>query len=247
MTAIPNGKIIQGDCLQIMRRWPAETFGLIVTSPPYNIKNSTGNGLKNGAGGKWPNARLQKGYAGHNDTMPHKKYVQWQRDCLTEMLRLLRDDGALFYNHKWRVQNGLLQDRADIMAGLPVRQIIIWQRSGGINFNPGYFLPNYEVIYLLCKPRFKLAPKANAIGSVWRIHQETGNPHPAPFPIELAARCITAAAKAPILDPFIGSGTTAIAAERAGPTLDRNRTIPRICRPRRTKNPKRPPTTTVPQ
>ena len=33
-------------------------------------------------------------------------------------------------------------------TGFPVRQIIIWQRNGGIRaFNPGYFLPTYEVIY----------------------------------------------------------------------------------------------------
>ena len=29
-----------------------------------------------------------------------------------------------------------------------VRQIIIWARAGGFNFNDTYFLPTYEVIYL---------------------------------------------------------------------------------------------------
>ena len=43
--------------------------------------------------------------------MPHDEYVKWQRDCLTEMMRLIPKDGAIFYNHKWRVQGGLLQDR----------------------------------------------------------------------------------------------------------------------------------------
>lgn len=131
-------------------------------------------------------------------------------------MRLLRSDGAIFYNHKWRVQRGLLQDRADILDGFPVRQIIIWHRSGGINFNPGYFLPNYEVIYLIAKPEFRLAPKANSMGCVWRFDQESGNPHPAPFPIELPARCIAAVGDGPVLDPFLGSGTTALAAEQAG-------------------------------
>ena len=37
------------------------------------------------------------------------------------MMRLLRPDGAIFYNHKWRVQKGILQDRQDILAGFPVR------------------------------------------------------------------------------------------------------------------------------
>ena len=131
------------------------------------------------------------------------------------MMRVLREDGAIFYNHKWRVQGGLLQDRADIVQGFPVRQIIIWQRSGGLNFNPGYFLPTYEVIYLIAKPNFRLAPKANALGDVWRIPQEANNPHPAPFPVELAQRCINSTTGQIVLDPFIGSGTTAMAAEMA--------------------------------
>ncbi len=199
-----------------MRTLPDESVRLVVTSPPYNIKNSTGNGLRNGSGGKWPKAALIDGYSGHDDCMPHAAYVTWQRNCLAEMVRLLRPDGAIFYNHKWRVQNGLLQDRTDIVAGFPVRQVLIWHRAGGINFNPGYFLPNYEVIYLIAKPDFRLAPKANAVGCVWRIDQESGNPHPAAFPVELAARCIDAVGGGPVLDPFMGSGTTAIAAEQAG-------------------------------
>ena len=209
------GKIHQGDCIELMDKMPEESVGLIVTSPPYNIKNSTGNGLKNGSGGKWPQAELIKGYASHDDAMPHEKYVNWQRDCLQAMMRVLREDGAIFYNHKWRVQRGLLQDRADIVDGFPVRQIIIWQRNGGINFNPGYFLPTYEVIYLIAKPKFELAKKANAQGDVWRIPQETKNPHPAPFPVELAQRCIDSTTAEIVLDPFVGSGTTAIAAQIA--------------------------------
>ena len=211
-----RGEIHLGDCLDVMASLPSGSVRVVVTSPPYNIKNSSGNGLKNGNGGKWPRAALQSGYAEHNDCMLHGEYVAWQRRCLEEMMRLLQPDGAIFYNHKWRVQNGLLQDRTDIVEGFPVRQILIWQRAGGINFNPGYFLPNYEVIYLIAKPKFRLAPKANAIGCVWRINQENDNAHPAPFPLELAQRCIESVGAGPVLDPFLGSGTTALAAENCG-------------------------------
>ena len=199
-----------------MAQMPAESVDVIVTSPPYNIKNSTGNGLKNGSGGKWPNAKLINGYDSHDDAMPHDEYVEFQRDYLAAMMRVLKPSGAIFYNHKWRIQGGLLQDRSDIVAGFPVRQIIIWKRAGGINFNKGYFLPTYEVIYLIAKPDFELAPKANAIGDVWSIPQETKNPHPAAYPIELAQRCIESTTGQVVLDPMIGSGTTAIAAELAG-------------------------------
>lgn len=206
-------KVHCGDCVELMGKMPAGSIGLIVTSPPYNLRNSTGNGMKNGSGGKWPNAKLLEGYESHDDAMPHEDYVKWQRECIKSMMRVLREDGAIFYNHKWRVQGGLLQDRSDIVQGFPVRQIIIWKRDGGINFNAGYFLPTYEVIYLICKPDFKLAPKANARGDVWQIPQENNNLHPAPFPVELAQRCIESTTAEIILDPFIGSGSTAIAAE----------------------------------
>ena len=206
------GKVHCGDCLTLMAELPAASIGVIVTSPPYNLRNSTGNGLKDGRGGKWPRAELIHGYDGHADNLPAETYIQWQRHCLTAMMRLLRADGAIFYNHKWRVQDGLIQDRSEIVKGFPVRQIIIWKRDGGINFNPGYFLPTYEVIYLIAQPAFRLRPTANAMGDVWHIPQETRNPHPAAFPVELARRCIQSTVKT-VLDPFLGSGTTAIAAQ----------------------------------
>ena len=210
------GKVHQGDCIKLMNLLPVESVGVVVTSPPYNIRNTTGGGFKAGRSGKWPQAELINGYSDHSDDMPYADYVQWQRKCLEAMMRVLREDGAIFYNHKWRVQGGLIQDRHEIVEGFPVRQIIIWQRSGGINFNDGYFLPTYEVIYLIAKPKFRLAPKANVLGDVWKIHHESNNSHPAPFPVELAQRCIQSTAAEVVLDPFLGSGTTAIAAEACG-------------------------------
>jgi modification methylase len=209
-------RIICGDALEVMRKLPDESIDLVVTSPPYNLKNSTGNGMKDGRGGKWSRAALLNGYASHNDCMPHDEYAEWQRHCLIEMMRVLKNDGAIFYNHKWRVQAGVLQDRQDIVNGFPVRQIIIWKRKGGINFNPGYFLPTYEVFYLIAKPDFKLAPKANAHGDVWEFAQEFENEHPAPFPVAIIERIIASTTAEIVLDPFIGSGTTAVAARNLG-------------------------------
>lgn len=211
-----RNKILCGDCLSVMKKLPSCEFDLVVTSPPYNLKNSTGNGMKDGRGGKWSNAALIDGYSDYNDNMPHDEYVAWQRQCLSEMFRLIKDDGAIFYNHKWRVQAGLLQDRSDIVADFPVRQIIIWKRAGGINFNAGYYLPTYEVIYLIAKPKFKLAKGANSFGDIWEIPQELNNDHPAPFPQQLIDRIILSSNGNLVLDPFMGSGTTAVSAKRFG-------------------------------
>jgi modification methylase len=214
---IAINKVHCGDSVTLMDKMQAGSVGLIVTSPPCNLRNSTGNGMKaHSFGAIWETPKLLDGYDSHDDAMPYDEYVKWQRECLSSMMRVLREDGAIFYNHKWRVQDGLLQDRSDIVSGFPVRQIIIWHRNGGLNFNEGYFLPSYEVLYLICKPDFKLAPAANAVGDVWRISQETDNPHPAPFPVELARRCIASTMSNVVLDPFMGSGSTAIAAESCG-------------------------------
>ena len=209
------GRVVHGDCLDVMRQMPDESIKLVVTSPPYNINGGQGTSAKFGSG-KWPKTGFRKRYDGCDDRMPHAKYVAWQRECLNEMMRLLRPDGAIFYNHKWRTLGGLLQDRSDITHGFPVRQIIIWHRCCGLDFNPAHFLPNYEVLYLIAKPKFRLPPKVNGMGCVWKVLTNFKSPHPAPFPVELASKCIRAAKEGIVLDPFMGSGTTAIAAEMAG-------------------------------
>lgn len=209
-------QIICGDAISVMRELPAGCIDLVVTSPPYNLNASTSGRMRSSR--FWRRPALADGYDGHPDDMPHERYVAWQRDCLAEMMRLIPDNGAIFYNHKWRVQRGLLQDRHDIVTGFPVRQIIIWKRQGGININRSFFLPTYEVIYLIAKPAFRLLPKASSIGDVWEIGQERHNPHPAPFPVALTELMIRATDARTILDPFMGSGTTALAARNLGRT-----------------------------
>jgi len=73
-----RNKIICGDVLKVMRTIPSGSVDLVVTSPPYNLKNSTGNGMKDGRGGKWKNAELIKGYSDYDDNMPHDLYAKWQ-------------------------------------------------------------------------------------------------------------------------------------------------------------------------
>lgn len=240
-------KIINADCMEVLKKLPDNSIDVVVTSPPYNLKNSTGNGMKDGRGGKWANAALIEGYENYDDCMPNDEYAKWQHEVLLELVRIIKDDGAIFYNHKWRVQAGLIQDRRDIVYDVPLRQIIIWKRKGGINFNAGYFLPTYEVIYLIAKKDFKLAPHTNRYGDVWEIMQEQRNDHPAPFPVELIDRIVSSTTGQIILDPFMGSGTTAVVAaglgrdfigieksakycEAALERLERNKTNPEVAK-----------------
>ena len=60
--------VVHGDCLAVMRALPDKCIDVIITSPPYNLLNSTGNGLKkNTRTGKWVNAAIKEGYNQYND------------------------------------------------------------------------------------------------------------------------------------------------------------------------------------
>lgn len=82
----------------------------------------------------------------------------------------------------------------------------------------------HESIYVLTRSdrhRFRVSPP---VGSVWDIANEkiAGHQHRSRFPEELPRRCIEASAPIPgetlVFDPFSGSGTTGVAALRAGLT-----------------------------
>jgi site-specific DNA-methyltransferase (adenine-specific) len=97
---------------------------------------------------------------------------------------------------------------------LPIRQIVIWARCGGINFSPTFYCPTHEWIVIIARPGFKLRDRAaSGVGDVWRIPQERNNPHPAPFPVELPSRAIETTSTGIVLDPFMGSGSTLVAAK----------------------------------
>jgi site-specific DNA-methyltransferase (adenine-specific) len=215
------------DCMDVMpTHGPVD---VVITSPPYNLGGRPWEKLGHwkpgdSAGGKskWRNgsdasAGIQ--YGSHEDTMPWPEYVAWQQSVLSALWVVLHDDGAIFYNHKPRVIGAKLWTPQELIpAECILRQIITWARPGGMNFNPTAFVPTSEWIMLLAKKRFRLKSRAvSGLGDVWRMVPDK-NPHPAPFPLELPRKAIDALklSAETICDPFMGSGTTGVAAMMAG-------------------------------
>lgn len=204
--------VIHGDVLTEMRKMAEGSVDIIVTSPPYNLGESSGGGFKGSdKTGKWTSAKLRDGYDGHDDAMPYEDYVAWQKAFLRECWRLIPDDGAIFYQRKNRVQNGVLRTPHDLNPDLLLRQIIIWDRGSGMNFSKAFATPSHEVIYVFAKPKFRFR-KGHGLKDVLKILPDRGNPHPAPFPVELPRSIIAATTAKTILDPFSGSGSTGVAA-----------------------------------
>lgn len=227
---IGDATLYLGDCLEIL-----PTLGkvdAVVTSPPYNLGTTSGPGLSGkklghysdkagmagrGGRGKWAGGDLINGYGAHDDAMPHDEYVAWQHKCLQACWALLPENGAIFYNHKPRVLNGLLVTPLEYNPGLPVRQIVIWARAGGVNFSTAHYLPTHEWIVIFAKEDYRLRDKsASGVGDLWYIPQKKDPDHPAPFPLELPSRILETNKVEMACDPFMGSGTTGVACTKLG-------------------------------
>lgn len=215
-----------GDVADVLPELPSSNFHIICTSPPYNLAGQPWPHLGNwkqgdsvGGKSKWRNgsdgaAGVQ--YANSTDNMPHDQYVLWQHCVLSECWRLLAENGCIFYNHKPRVIGAKLWTPLELNPDLPLRQIIIWARAGGVNFNATAYLPTHEWIMLLAKPAFRLKSRgASGAGDVWKVSQRKSE-HPAPFPIEIPDTIIETTGATNIFDPFAGSGTTLVAAMKSG-------------------------------
>jgi DNA modification methylase len=167
-----------GDCEDVLPTLPAGSVDLVVTSPPYNLGNTTGGGVKGlghyrqtdgmqrrgGARTRgWAKPAIADGYADYDDSMPHAEYVAWQHAVLRLLWSLLGDTGAIYYNHKPRILGGRL---IPAMSYIPpelldqVRQEIIWARAGGINHTEAFYCNTHERIVVVARDRFRLTGKA---------------------------------------------------------------------------------------
>ena len=207
-----------GDCLQFMKQIPDNFVDVVVTSPPYNkgwwSKNRNPNN-----GFKTKSRRID--YGVYNDRMEPGKYFEWQSDILRECCRIIKPTGSIFYNHTDILNEH--QTRPPLWVyNFPVKQVIVWDRRNTPRLDKSYFFPITEWIFWVQKTpqsrTFFNRHKAEHNSNVWRMSPDVKNKHAAPFPISLPLNCIKACCpdNGIVFDPFMGSGTTARAAELAG-------------------------------
>jgi len=171
-----------------------------VISPPYNKKNIGG-------------ALVQKvKYENYNDNKNEEEYQKEQIKILNEIYRVSE---VCFYNHKIRYDKGAIHPIEWITkTKWTLHQEIVWNRKITGNIRGWRCWNIDERIYWLVKksPKELEQPLAQYT-SIWSVPPENNNDHPAPFPIEIAGRCILLGSKEgeTIYDAFMGSGTTAIA------------------------------------
>jgi modification methylase len=214
--------IYHGDCTKLLGRMPDSSFDCVFTSPPYNLGVSP-----YGQFGHWKDGDNRGGrdawkgvedsgveYGPHTDSMPYDQYRSWQSKILSQCWRITKKTGAIFYVHKPRPQRETLLTPLELSCGLPLRQIVIWDRGSGFNRVPTWYVPSHEWILVIAGADFRITSRN--VDDVWRIPPEKGSEHPAPFPVALPARAIGSFDCGSVLDPFMGSGTTLVAASEYG-------------------------------
>ena len=207
-------KIYNEDCLATLAKMADNSIDLIITSPPYN-KNAYAT--DKGSDKSWSSLRgRQIPYDKYNDNMPPQEYEEWQKNVITECIRVLKPHGSLFYNHKDIIVGGIIIPPKWVYD-FQVHQQIIWNRGSSLANDPHYFQPITQYIYWIVKePKNVYFDKSQSAfrQSIWNINFEINTKHPAPFPKLLVGNIIQCCSKEGdlVYDPFMGSGTTGLMA-----------------------------------
>lgn len=220
-----------------MKEIEDESVDLIVTSPPYNIDIKYGNKTEHGK------AVASKGVK-YEDKKPEEEYRQMLENVFSECIRVLKPTGSIWINIKNRYDGNEIITPfwiQEYFKDLYLKNLIIWNFDWGGSTNKR-FAPRYEFVFWYTKSnkdyRFNLeSVKIPALNyrpdryksqlknpsDVWKIPMISGNfiertGHPAQYPEKLIERIILAGTDRGdlVLDPFMGSGTTAVVAKRFG-------------------------------
>jgi len=237
--------VLTGDVVFALRRIDPESVDCVVTSPPYYWQRdyevpgqigheSTINGYVTALVRAFSELRRTLKPSGTfflnlGDTYYSAKGRPHGRDDKHNGRQMMRrhlravDGPGLGLPRKsligipWRVALALQS------AGWTLRSTIIWQRPASLPEPTAHDRPwrTFEYVFLFSKsPRYWFHRNGLVEEDVWKITSRPENPgsHFAPFPLELVERCLDCGCPTGgvVLDPFVGSGTTMIAALARG-------------------------------
>jgi modification methylase len=227
---LPRNKIIVGDCIEELSRLPEASVDLVFADPPYNLQLAGDLYRPN-------NSRVDAVDDDWDKFSSFGAYDAFTRDWLAACRRVLKPNGSLWvigsYHNIFRVGT-ILQD-----LGYWVLNDVIWRKTNPMpNFRGRRFTNAHETMiwasmgpksrYTFNYESMKALNEDLQMRSDWlfpicsgseRLKQECGRKtHPTQKPEALLQRVILASTQPGdvVLDPFMGSGTTAVAAKRLG-------------------------------
>ena len=229
-------KIVLGDCLSFLRDMEAEAVDVCVTSPPYNIGvayQSHDDRMPKAEYLKW---MAELGTEVARVLRPGGSF--FLNVGGTNVDPWIATEVAHQFTNAFRLQNNIIWVKSVTVGGETFGHFkpIASKRFLNNNFESIFHFTkngNTPIDRLAIGVPFKdktniarwgHAEDRRCDGNVWFIPYKTVRSkaqkfdHPAGFPVELPLRCIYMHGKenAVVLDPFLGAGTTLVAAEKAG-------------------------------
>jgi DNA modification methylase len=166
---------------------------LILTDPPY------------GQGGEYGRSQL-----GHREVAGDDN-LDWLPRVSEGCYRLLPDNSVCLVFGQWRTSSKFVEQFE--AAGFRIRTVAIWDKEN-CGLSSHGFGEQYEQILVFYKGQPTLEWFR---GNVFREPRINGRPeHPNEKPLQLFTTLLGLFPSKTILDPFLGSGPTLIAAERLG-------------------------------
>ncbi len=224
-----KNKIINGDSLQELKKIPRETFDLIFADPPYNLQLKSelvrpDRSKVNAVNDKW------------DQFENFKKYDEFTYEWLLECKRILKKDGAIWvigsYHNIFRVGTAIQN------LGFWILNDVIWNKNNPMpNFRGTRFTNAHETLIWASKSEkskytfnyqsLKCLNDDLQMRSNWdlpicsgaeRLRKNGKKVHSTQKPEALLHRVLLASTNKNdmILDPFLGSGTTAAVAKKLG-------------------------------
>jgi site-specific DNA-methyltransferase (adenine-specific)/modification methylase len=210
-------KIHNIDCLEFMKTLPDKCIDCVITSPPYNMRLRIRNGEYTQ---REFGAHFSKKYKDFGDALPMEEYYKFHKNVLLELLRL---SPIVFWNIQ--IVTGSKEAIFKIIGDFAreITDIIVWDKGfGQPAINEGVLNSAYELIIILESDR-KNGRKFNqcyfgrgTVQNIWRLGRGGKGKvktHTAVFPIKLVTNILEGWTKEgdTIFDPFMGTGTTAVA------------------------------------
>ena len=192
-----------GDVKDILAKIPDNTFNLLCTDPPYKV-------ISGGAGGKnAPRGMLSKNDGKifkHNDI----KISEWLPDCY----RILKDGSQAYIFTNFLNLKQLMEEAEKV--GFKMHNLLVWEKN---NATPNRWgMKNCEYVLLLRKGKAKPL-KDCGFKTVHQFNNIIGKKvHETEKPIDLLRTyiCNSTNIGDSVIDPFAGSGSTAVASAIEG-------------------------------
>lgn len=193
---INNGQFWNGDCLELMADIPDGVVDMICTDPPYGMDFQSNHR-------KEQHAKI----AGDKD-------LGWLPDFVRESYRVAADGTAHYFFCSYHKIDVFKQE---LEKHFKIKNLLVWEKNNtSMGDLTGDFAPKLEFCWFVHKGRALIRGKRDP--NIFKFARTQNELHPTQKPVELMEYLIEKFSDPGqiILDPFAGSGTTAVAAERTG-------------------------------